>query len=69
MPPATITVEQTASPIRRPGYQRQILKSLHLNRIGRIIELPDTPATRGQLLRVKHLIRVLYTCLSKTSWP
>lgn len=63
MPPATITIEQTGSPIRRPGYQRQILKGLHLNRIGRIVELPDTPATRGQLVKVKHLTRVLYaTC-------
>ncbi|QOZ24125.1 50S ribosomal protein L30 [Bradyrhizobium sp. CCBAU 51753] len=63
MPPATITVEQTGSPIRRPAYQRRILKSLSLNRIGRIVELPDSPATRGQLVKVKHLIRVLYaTC-------
>ena len=54
-----ITVQQTRSPIRRPGDQRAILIGLGLNRIGRIKELPDTPATRGMIWKVSHLVRVI----------
>jgi large subunit ribosomal protein L30 len=54
-----ITVQQTRSPIRRPGDQRAILIGLGLNRIGRIKELPDTPATRGMIRKVSHLVRVI----------
>jgi large subunit ribosomal protein L30 len=42
-----IVVEQIGSPIRRHHKQRETLIGLKLNRIGRIAELPDTPATRG----------------------
>jgi ribosomal protein L30 len=56
---AWITVQQTRSPIRRPGDQRAILIGLGLNRIGRIKELPDTPATRGMIRKVSHLVRVI----------
>ena len=56
---ATITVEQTGSPIRRPDVQRRILVGLGLNKIGRVKDLPDTPATRGMLRKVQHLVRVV----------
>jgi large subunit ribosomal protein L30 len=55
----TIKVQQTGSPIRRPHEQRETLKGLNLNRIGRVAELPDTPATRGMLTKVRHLVRVV----------
>src|SRR5262245_38454336 len=60
MPPATITIEQIRSPIRRRGDQRKTLIGLRLNRIGRIAELPDTPQTRGMVAKVSHLVRMLY---------
>jgi hypothetical protein len=28
-------------------------------RIGRIVELPDTPQTRGMIAKVRHLVRVV----------
>jgi large subunit ribosomal protein L30 len=55
----TIKVKQIASPIRRRGDQRETLIGLKLNRIGRVAELPDTPATRGMVNKVKHLVRVI----------
>jgi large subunit ribosomal protein L30 len=55
----TIRVEQIGSAIRRHHDQRETLVGLHLNRIGRIAELPDTPATRGMIAKVKHLVRVV----------
>lgn len=60
MPQATIVIEQTGSPIRRPCLQRKTLKGLHLNRIGRMVELSDTPAIRGMIAKVAHLVRVVY---------
>jgi large subunit ribosomal protein L30 len=55
----TITVEQTGSPIRRPAIQRQTLVGLGLNKIRRRRTLPDTPAVRGMIAKVSHLVRVV----------
>ena len=55
----TIKVEQTGSPSRRHHSQRETLIGLKLNRIGRVAELPDTPATRGMIAKVHHLVRVV----------
>ncbi len=55
----TITVAQTASPIRRPAEQRETLKGLRLNKIGRTSILEDTPAVRGMIDKVAHLVRVV----------
>jgi len=54
----TIKVEQTASPSRRHHSQRETLVGLRLNKIGRVSELPDTPATRGMIAKVHHLVQV-----------
>ena len=55
----TVTVEQTASPQRRPGEQRQTLIGLGLNRIRRRKTLPDNPAVRGMIEKVRHLVRIV----------
>jgi large subunit ribosomal protein L30 len=55
----TVTVEQTGSPIGRPERQRQTLLGLGLTRIGRRRTLPDTPAVRGLIAKVAHLIKVV----------
>ncbi|MCX5579090.1 50S ribosomal protein L30 [Kaistia terrae] len=55
----TVTVEQTGSPIRRPAEQRATLIGLGLNRIRRRSTLQDTPAVRGMIAKVAHLVRVV----------
>ena len=55
----TIKIEQIGSPIRRQAAQRATLIGLRLNKIGRVSELQDSPATRGMIDRVKHLVRVV----------
>ena len=55
----TITLEQTASAIGRPGSQRDTLKGLGLNKIGRRSSLADTATTRGMIAKVAHLVRVV----------
>jgi large subunit ribosomal protein L30 len=54
-----ITIQQTGSPIRRHHSQRETLIGLKLNRIGRTAEVPDTPATRGMIAKIRHLVRVV----------
>ncbi|PZQ82032.1 MAG: 50S ribosomal protein L30 [Ancylobacter novellus] len=55
----TVTVEQTGSPIRRPEDQRATLIGLGLNKLGRRSTLEDTPAVRGMIQKVRHLVRVV----------
>ena len=55
---ATVRVTQTGSPIERPADQRQTLVGLGLNKLHRTRELEDTPAVRGMIAKVKHLVRV-----------
>jgi len=54
-----IIVEQVRSPIGRPSLQRAVLIGLGLNKIGRRASLEDTPAMRGMIAKVAHLIRVV----------
>lgn len=55
----TITIEQIRSPNRRPERQAETLVGLGLNKLGRRATLEDTPATRGMLKKVLHLVRVV----------
>jgi large subunit ribosomal protein L30 len=55
----TITVEQIASPNRRPEIQKQTLVGLGLNKLHRQRTLPDTPEVRGMIGKVRHLVRVV----------
>jgi large subunit ribosomal protein L30 len=55
----TITVEQIASPVRRPKDQRATLIGLGLNRIRKQSTLKDTPEVRGMINRIPHLVRVV----------
>ena len=54
-----VTIEQMRSPIGRPGDQRSTLIGLKLNKIGRRSVLEDTPAVRGMIAKVAHLVRVV----------
>jgi large subunit ribosomal protein L30 len=56
---ATVTVRQTASPIRRTKDQRATLAGLGLNKIGRTSTLEDTPSVRGMIAKVAHLLEVV----------
>ncbi|NLH82294.1 MAG: 50S ribosomal protein L30 [Phyllobacteriaceae bacterium] len=58
-PVKTITVEQIGSPIRRPDVQEKTLIGLGLNKRHRRSTLEDTPAVRGMIAKVAHLVRVV----------
>ena len=54
----TLKVTQTGSPIGRRSDQRATLIGLGLNKMHRTRELEDTPAVRGMIRKVQHLVRV-----------
>jgi large subunit ribosomal protein L30 len=55
----TVTVVQTGSAIGRRFDQEQTLKGLGLNKLHRQRTLEDTPAVRGMINKVKHLVKVV----------
>jgi large subunit ribosomal protein L30 len=55
----TVTVEQIASPARRPADQRATLIGLGLNKIRKQSTLKDTPEVRGMINKIPHLVRVV----------
>jgi large subunit ribosomal protein L30 len=54
----TVKVTQVGSPIGRRFDQEQTLKGLGLNKMNRSRVLEDTPAVRGMIFKVRHLLRV-----------
>jgi large subunit ribosomal protein L30 len=57
--PGTIKVKRIGSPIRREASQSETLRGLGLRRAGQIVEAPDTPAVRGMIRKVQHLVEVV----------
>ncbi|MEQ1713446.1 MAG: 50S ribosomal protein L30 [Hyphomicrobium sp.] len=55
----TVTIEQIASANRRPGIQTQTLRGLKLDKLHRRSTLEDTPAVRGMIGKVAHLVRIV----------
>jgi large subunit ribosomal protein L30 len=55
----TITVQQIGSPLRRPDIQRRTLIGLGLNKMNRTRTLEDTPAVRGMVNKIPHLVRIV----------
>jgi large subunit ribosomal protein L30 len=58
---ATVTVKQTGSPARSQSWAYDTLAGLGLGRMNRVRTLQDTPAVRGMIARVSHLVQVQKT--------
>ena len=54
----TLKITLRRSPIGFDKKQKLVVQGLGLRRIGYTVELPDTPATRGMVLKVRHLVDV-----------
>lgn len=55
---ATVKVTLLKSPIGFNGRQGAVVRSLGLLRIRHTVELKDTPAIRGMIHKVRHLVEV-----------
>ena len=56
---ATIKIQQIKSKIGYPKDQKTTLQALGLRKISQIVEVEDTPSTRGMLRKVHHLVTVV----------
>ncbi|MDE6250617.1 MAG: 50S ribosomal protein L30 [Alphaproteobacteria bacterium] len=56
---AKIIVKQVKSIIGRPESQRKVVAALGLGRIGKTNEVEDTPAVRGMVAKVSHLVEIV----------
>ncbi|MCP4750249.1 MAG: 50S ribosomal protein L30 [Proteobacteria bacterium] len=54
-----IKVEQVKSGIGRPQDQRETLKGLGLKRMHQTRTLVDTPAVRGMVNKIPHLVKIV----------
>jgi large subunit ribosomal protein L30 len=54
--PLKITLKKSAIGFDRK--QKQVVEGLGLRRVNHTVELPDTPAVRGMILKVRHLVDV-----------
>ena len=54
----TIKVTQVKSVIGYDRRQRATLRGLGLRRMHHTVTLEDTPAVRGMVVKVRHLVRV-----------
>jgi large subunit ribosomal protein L30 len=55
---ATVKVTLVKSPIGFKRNQGEVIRSMGLRRIRHTVELKDTPATRGLIHKVRHLVEV-----------
>jgi large subunit ribosomal protein L30 len=55
---ATVKVTLVKSPIGFKDNQEQVVRGLGLRRIRHTVELKDTPAVRGMIHKVRHLVEV-----------
>ncbi|WP_315579062.1 50S ribosomal protein L30 [Hoylesella oralis] len=55
----TIKIKQIKSRIGAPIDQKRTLLSLGLHKISQIVEVEDTPSTRGMIRKVHHLVNVV----------
>ncbi len=56
--PKTIRVTLVKSPIGYTKDQKATVRALGLRRMNHTVEHTDTPALRGMLFKVSHLLRV-----------
>ena len=54
----TVKITLVKSPIGFDRTQATTVQGMGLRRIGHTVELVDTPATRGMILKVRHLVTV-----------
>jgi large subunit ribosomal protein L30 len=54
-----IRIKLVRSPICTPEKQKRVVKGLGLRKVNQIVERPDTPAFRGMVNKVPHLLQVV----------
>jgi len=56
---ATLRIQYVRSAIGTPTKHKLVVKSLGFKRLNQIVERVDTPAVRGMVAQVPHLVKIL----------
>jgi large subunit ribosomal protein L30 len=56
---ATLKIQYFRSAIGTPGKHKLIIKSLGFKRLNQVVNRVDSPAIRGMVAQVPHLVRIL----------
>jgi len=56
---ATIKIKQIKSKIGYPVDQKRTLEALGLRKISQVVEKEDSPAIRGMIRKVHHLVTIV----------
>lgn len=56
---ATIQLKWVRSAICAPMTQKRVVKGLGFTRLNQVIRRPDTPAIRGMVAKVPHLVEIV----------
>jgi len=54
-----IKIRLKKSTISTPQQHKNMVLSLGLRKLGRVVERPDTPAFRGMVAKVSHLLEIV----------
>jgi len=54
-----IQLKWVRSAICAPVKQKKVVKGLGFTRLNQVIERPDTPAIRGMVAKVPHLVEIV----------
>ena len=55
---AKIKIELVKSTISSTPYQKKVVEALGLKKLHQVVEMEDTPQTRGAIAKVSHLLKV-----------
>ncbi len=58
-PSGTIHLKWVRSAICSPEKHKKVVKGLGFTRLNQVVERPDTPAIRGMVKKVPHLIEIV----------
>ena len=56
---ANIKVKQVRSAINRPQRQKRTIQALGLKKLNQVVEHDDTPAIKGMIAKVAHMVEVV----------
>ena len=56
---ATLKIKQIKSRANQPADQKRTLDSLGLTKMNKVVEHEDTPAIRGMIRKVHHLVTLV----------
>jgi large subunit ribosomal protein L30 len=54
-----IKIKLVKSGIGHPEKHRAVLRGMGLTKLNKVVELKDTPETRGMIRKVSHLLEVM----------